>query len=143
MRGASPTPGREDVERMVASAGRITAGRGYDYLTRDVATSKHDSYTGRGEAPGVWSSRGASLIGLAGAVAVATHVAFDQPSDASRQHPPWLSVLRQFRLPKAAGADTAIGDDVLLSSRSASTNRWTTRHAMGSVAWHRSELAGC
>ena len=54
---------------MVASVGRITAGRGYDYLTREVATSKHDYYTGTGEAPGVWSGRGASLIGLAGEVA--------------------------------------------------------------------------
>ena len=45
---------------MVASVGRITAGRGYDYLTRDVATSKHDYYTGKGEAPGVWTGRGAA-----------------------------------------------------------------------------------
>lgn len=53
---------------MVASVGRITAGRGYDYLTRDVATSKHDYYTGKGEAPGVWAGRGAALIGLSGQV---------------------------------------------------------------------------
>ena len=53
---------------MVASVGRITAGQGYDYLTRDVATSKHDYYTGRGEAPGVWSGRGSALLGLAGEV---------------------------------------------------------------------------
>lgn len=53
---------------MVASVGRITAGRGYDYLTRDVATSKHDYYTGKGEAPGVWAGRGSALIGLSGEV---------------------------------------------------------------------------
>ena len=53
---------------MVASVGRITAGRGYDYLTREVATSKHDYYTGKGEAPGVWSGRGSALIGLSGPV---------------------------------------------------------------------------
>ncbi len=53
---------------MVASIGRITAGRGYDYLTRDVATSKHDYYTGRGEAPGVWAGRGSALLGLSGEV---------------------------------------------------------------------------
>jgi conjugative relaxase-like TrwC/TraI family protein len=53
---------------MVASVGRITAGRGYDYLTREIATSKHDYYTGKGEAPGVWSGRGSSLIGLSGQV---------------------------------------------------------------------------
>lgn len=48
--------------------GRITAGAGYDYLTRDVATSRHDYYTGKGEAPGVWSGRGAALLELAGEV---------------------------------------------------------------------------
>src|SRR3954452_23967210 len=53
---------------MVASVGRITAGRGYDYLTRDVATSKHDYYTGKGEAPGQWAGGGASLLGLTGQV---------------------------------------------------------------------------
>lgn len=56
---------------MVASVGRITAGRGYDYLVRDVATSKHDYYTGRGEAPGVWSGAGCALIGLSGEVTAA------------------------------------------------------------------------
>lgn len=54
---------------MVASVGRITAGRGYDYLTRDVATSKHDYYTGKGEAAGVWTGRGAAGIGITGQVA--------------------------------------------------------------------------
>ncbi len=53
---------------MVASVGRITAGSGYDYLIRDVATSKHDYYTGKGEAPGAWTGRGSALLGLAGEV---------------------------------------------------------------------------
>ena len=53
---------------MVVSVGRITAGSGYDYLTREVATSRHDYYTGRGEAPGQWAGRGAGLLGLAGEV---------------------------------------------------------------------------
>lgn len=53
---------------MVASVGRITAGSGYDYLTREVATSKHDYYTGKGEAPGVWVGRGSAILGLAGEV---------------------------------------------------------------------------
>ena len=53
---------------MVASVGRITAGSGYDYLTREVATSRHDYYTGSGEAPGVWAGSGLSELGLAGVV---------------------------------------------------------------------------
>ena len=53
---------------MVASVGRITAGAGYDYLTREVATSRHDYYTGRGEAPGVWAGSGLPELGLSGEV---------------------------------------------------------------------------
>jgi hypothetical protein len=53
---------------MVASVGRITAGRGYDYLTREVATSRHDYYTGSGEAPGVWAGSGRHELGLDGVV---------------------------------------------------------------------------
>ena len=53
---------------MVASVGRITAGAGYDYLTRDVATSRHDYYAGRGEAPGVWAGSGCVELELAGVV---------------------------------------------------------------------------
>ena len=48
--------------------GTVPAGRGYDYLTREVATSKHDYYTGKGEAAGVWSGRGATVLGLSGDV---------------------------------------------------------------------------
>ena len=53
---------------MVASVGVITAGRGYDYLTKDVATSRHDYYTGTGEAPGQWAGRAAASLGLSGEV---------------------------------------------------------------------------
>lgn len=53
---------------MVASVGRITAGRGYDYLTKSVATNDHDYYTGSGEAAGVWAGRGSAVLGLAGEV---------------------------------------------------------------------------
>ena len=53
---------------MVASVGVITAGRGYDYLTKEVATSKHDYYTGSGEAPGQRAGRAAALLGLSGEV---------------------------------------------------------------------------
>ena len=53
---------------MVASVGRISAGSGYDYLTKEVATSKHDYYAGHGEAAGVWSGRGIGALGLSGEV---------------------------------------------------------------------------
>lgn len=54
---------------MVASVGRVSAGVGYDYLTKEVATSKHDYYAGNGEAAGVWSGRGVGALGLSGEVA--------------------------------------------------------------------------
>ena len=53
---------------MVASVGRITAGHGYGYLMDAVATSRHDYYTGAGEAPGVWSGSARSELGLEGVV---------------------------------------------------------------------------
>ena len=43
-------------------------GSGYDYLTKEVATSKHDYYAGHGEAPGVWAGRGVGALGLSGEV---------------------------------------------------------------------------
>ena len=55
---------------MVASVGRITAGTGYRYLADEVATSKHDYYAGRGEAPGVWAGSGCAELGLNGVVDV-------------------------------------------------------------------------
>jgi conjugative relaxase-like TrwC/TraI family protein len=64
----APSSVWRSVRLVVASVGRITTGGGYDYLTREVATSKHDYYTGRGEAAGVWSGRGAPGIGLSGEV---------------------------------------------------------------------------
>src|SRR6478672_6571944 len=66
---AAPPRRGDDRSHMVASVGRITAGSGYDYLSRDVATSKHDYYTGKGEAPGMWTGRGSAGIGLVGQVA--------------------------------------------------------------------------
>lgn len=50
------------------SIGRMTAGAGYEYLTREVATSRHDYYTGRGEAAGVWWGDGLDRLGLSGVV---------------------------------------------------------------------------
>lgn len=53
---------------MVASVGRISAGTGYEYLAKEVATSKHDYYAGRGEAPGRWAGTGSADLSLEGRV---------------------------------------------------------------------------
>ena len=77
---------------MVASVGRITAGRGYDYLTREVATSRHDYYTGTGEAPGVWAGSGRVELELDGVVdaddMAALYGSFTDPRTSTHAQPP-------------------------------------------------------
>jgi conjugative relaxase-like TrwC/TraI family protein len=60
---------------MVMTVAKITAGDGYTYLTRHTArgdaeaAGAHDAtayYTAQGNPPGVWTGRGAPLLGLAG-----------------------------------------------------------------------------
>lgn len=69
---------------MTASLHKLTAGSGYDYLTRQVAaqdttekghTSLASYYSETGEAPGTWW--GSGLVGL-GDVAVGDHVSAEQ-----------------------------------------------------------------
>ena len=50
------------------SIGRMTAGAGYEYLTREVATARHDYYAGQGEKAGEWWGGGLARLGLAGEV---------------------------------------------------------------------------
>ena len=54
---------------------KLTAGDGYTYLTRQVASadepraagqSRADYYVARGNPPGVWAGRGAVQLGVAG-----------------------------------------------------------------------------
>jgi len=60
---------------MVMTIAKITAGDGYTYLTRHTAhgdaeaVGEHDAtayYTAQGNPPGMWTGRGAPLLGLAG-----------------------------------------------------------------------------
>src|SRR3954470_4955735 len=52
----------------VMSIGRVSAGNGYEYLTRSVRNDAHDYYVGAGEAPGRWTGGGADRLNLAGEV---------------------------------------------------------------------------
>ena len=74
---------------MTASLAKLSAGNGYDYLTRQVACadatrptsqSLSDYYTEKGERPGVWIGRG--LPGLEGAPGVPGVVAGEQVTEA-------------------------------------------------------------
>lgn len=53
--------------RAVLSIGRMRA-RSWEYYAREVAGGLEDYYAGAGEAPGVWSGRGAAAAGIAGPV---------------------------------------------------------------------------
>jgi conjugative relaxase-like TrwC/TraI family protein len=53
----------------VLSVKKVNAGRGYEYLQRSVVHGDADYYlrgTTAGDPPGVWSGRGAGLLGMAG-----------------------------------------------------------------------------
>src|SRR3954463_7372759 len=54
--------------RTVMSIGRVSAGNGYEYLTRSVRNDAHDYYVGDGEAPGRWTGGGLLRLGLGGQV---------------------------------------------------------------------------
>src|SRR2546430_14697226 len=41
---------------------------GWEYYAREVADGLEDYYAGAGEAPGVWSGRGAQAVGIGGEV---------------------------------------------------------------------------
>jgi conjugative relaxase-like TrwC/TraI family protein len=49
------------------SIGKIRSGQ-EAYYSRQVAAGRDDYYSGKGEAPGEWSGRGAAELGLAGEV---------------------------------------------------------------------------
>ena len=53
--------------RAVLSIGRMRA-RAWEYYAREVAGGLEDYYAGVGEAPGVWSGRGAAAAGITGPV---------------------------------------------------------------------------
>lgn len=104
---------------MVASVGRVSAGVGYDYLTKEVATSKHDYYAGNGEAAGVWSGRGVGALGLSGEVAAVE----------------MAHLYGRFVDPRTAGAE----DEVVLGGRCPRERCLPARHARSSSSrWPRS-----
>ena len=55
---------------VVLSIGKLGADQA-GYYERQVAKGRDDYYSGRGEAPGEWTGRGARALGLEGVVAAA------------------------------------------------------------------------
>jgi conjugative relaxase-like TrwC/TraI family protein len=110
------------------SIGRMTAGAGYEYLTREVATSRHDYYTGKGEAAGVWWGDGLGRLGLSGVVATDQMAAlYGQAIDPSTGEP----LGRRFPIfkPLAERLDAAI-------------EAWTAEHGTPPVGDQLAALRG-
>src|SRR5919109_2047029 len=59
--------GRDAIVGGVLSVAKLTPGQ-EAYYERSVAAGLDDYYTGRGESPGIWTGRGATILGLEGVV---------------------------------------------------------------------------
>lgn len=90
------------------SIGKLAAGQA-GYYERQVARGRDDYYSGRGEAPGEWTGRGAAALGLAGQVEAAKFnalMAGVDPSDPASQR----------RLRDSRGEPKVVGFDLTFSA---------------------------
>jgi conjugative relaxase-like TrwC/TraI family protein len=103
------------------SIGKLAAGQA-TYYERQVARGRDDYYSGRGEAPGEWTGRGAAALGLAGQVEAAQFNALMaglDPSDEtlerrlrdSRGEPKVVGFDLTFSAPKSVSVLFAAGDE--------------------------------
>ena len=103
------------------SIGKLAAGQA-GYYERQVARGRDDYYSGRGEAPGEWTGRGAGALGLHGRVGAAQFNALMaglDPSDPalgrrlrdSRGEPRVVGFDLTFSAPKSVSVLFAVGDD--------------------------------
>src|SRR5947208_6506942 len=92
---------------------------GWEYYAREVADGLEDYYAGAGEAPGVWSGRGAQAVGIDGVVtAEALGLAFDEARHPETGEPlghPWrpdavIGFDATFSAPKSVSLLFALGD---------------------------------
>jgi conjugative relaxase-like TrwC/TraI family protein len=102
----------------VLSIGVMKA-RAFEYYAREVAAGLEDYYAGAGEAPGVWTGRGAAAAGIAGeATGVSLELAFGQachPESGEQLGRPWrepdgvIGYDATFSAPKSVSVLFAIG----------------------------------
>jgi conjugative relaxase-like TrwC/TraI family protein len=92
---------------------------GWEYYAREVADGLEDYYAGAGEAPGVWTGRGASAAGITGTVtAEALALAFDEarhPGTGEHLGRRWrpdgvIGFDATFSAPKSVSLVFALGD---------------------------------
>jgi conjugative relaxase-like TrwC/TraI family protein len=105
----------------MVSIGKLAAGQA-SYYERQVARGRDDYYSGRGEAPGEWTGRGAAALRLAGQVEAAQFNALMaglDPSDEalerrlrdSRGEPKVVGFDLTFSAPKSVSVLFAAGDE--------------------------------
>lgn len=103
------------------SIGKLAAGQA-SYYERQVARGHDDYYSGRGEAPGEWTGRGAEALGLSGRVDAAhfnalmagvdpSDKALDRPLRDSRGEPKVVGFDLTFSAPKSVSVLFAAGDE--------------------------------
>src|SRR3954452_12954409 len=94
--------------RLMLSIGKLASGQA-SYYERQVARGRDDYYSGRGEAPGGWTGRGAAALGLAGQVEAAQFNALMaelDPSDGALER----------RLRDSRGEPKIVGFDLTFSA---------------------------
>jgi conjugative relaxase-like TrwC/TraI family protein len=120
----------------VLSIGKLGADQA-GYYERQVARGRDDYYSGKGEAPGSWTGRGAALLGLQGTVDAARFnamIAGIDPSDPTLERP-----LRDSR-----AAPKVVGFDLTFSAPKSVSVEFATQDAATSaqlVAAHESAVA--
>ncbi len=103
------------------SIGKLAAGQA-SYYERQVARGHDDYYSGRGEAPGEWTGRGADALGLSGQVNAAqfnalmagvdpSDKALERPLRDSRGEPKVVGFDLTFSAPKSVSVLFAAGDE--------------------------------
>src|SRR5919108_2253616 len=81
--------GRDAIVGVVLSVSKLTPGQ-ESYYERSVAAGRDDYYAGRGEAPGVWTGRGAKALEIDGLVNAGGFVAAAYQHRTSRSQDPHL-----------------------------------------------------
>src|SRR5687768_15553404 len=95
-------------QRLMLSIGKLAAGQA-SYYERQVARGRDDYYSGRGEAPGEWTGRGAAALGLAGQVEAAQFNALMAGLDPSDE-------TLERRLRDSRGEPKVVGFDLTFSA---------------------------
>lgn len=108
-----------------------------DYYTQQVAQGAEDYYSGKGEAPGTWTGRGAAQLGLAGQLDDGELQALFE-----RRHP-----IKGDQLGRPPGVDSVKGIDVQMAVPKSVSTLWALaddygQPEVGAAVWEATNGAG-